>query len=495
MMKKIILWIVVAVMITSCADYLDVQPQSQVDRDVLFSTQEGFMEALIGIYVRGTQNDSYGNEVTFGFLDVLAQNYDAVDYNDTYDPAKYQYEQTMNFNYGDQYFINRKDGTWLALYNAIANCNLLLENIDEKKSLFHYESDYKLIRGEALALRAYLHFDIYRMFAPAYSVDPEAKVIPYVTTYSNAVTVQSSGTEVLNKAIADLLAAKELMRDVDPIYTESYIVGYPGDNTDTEEEGRIFLHNRRHRMNYYAVCGTLARVYLAKNDKPKALEQALEVINSNKFPWTKKEDFNADREEDKDRIMYKELLFAWDIAKRKDDLKDRFREDRTRLNCTVSEGGAIFETGSVGSVDYRYKQWLRETSSGGSSVFYIYKYRRADNNRHPLVAPALRLSEMYYIAAEAAFDTDPEAAWNYFNKVRYNRGIGQEIHGETSRDIFLNELLKECRKEFFAEGQIFYMYKRLNRNIVGQGGISIPASNQIFMLPMPNDEIAFGQRE
>jgi hypothetical protein len=79
--------------------------------------------------------------------------------------------------------------------------------------------------------------------------------------------------------------------------------------------------------------------------------------------------------------------------------------------------------------------------------------------------------------------------------VRYNRGIGQEIHGETSRDIFLNELLKECRKEFFAEGQIFYMYKRLNRNIVGQGGISIPASNQIFMLPMPNDEIAFGQRE
>jgi hypothetical protein len=495
MIKKIILWTAIVALVTSCSDYLEVQPKSQVDRDVLFSTQEGFMEALIGIYVRCTQTDSYGNEVTFGFPDVLAQNYDAVDYSDTYDAAKYQYQQTLKFNYGDQYFINRKDAMWLALYNAIANCNLLLENIDEKKNLFNYESDYLLIKGEAIALRAYLHFDIYRMFAPAYSVDPEAKVIPYVTTYGKEVTAQATGTEILDKAIADLLAAKELLRDTDPIRTEGYSIGYPGDVTETEEEGRIFLHNRRHRLNYYAVCGELARIYLAKNDKPKALEQALEVINSNKFPWTKKEDFNADKEEEKDRVMYKELLFAWDIAKRSDDLGDRFREDRTRLHCTVPEGGAIFETGSVGGNDYRFKQWLRETSSGGSSALYVRKYKRELNNRHPLVAPALRLSEIYYIAAEATFDTDPEAAWNYFNKVRYNRGIGQEIHGEASRDVFITELLKEARKEFFAEGQIFYMYKRLNRNLIGMGGTSIPASNQIFVVPMPNDEIAFGQRE
>ena len=128
-------------LVTSCSDFLEVQPKSQVDKDVLFSTQEGFMEALIGIYVRCAQADSYGNEVTFGFPDVLAQNYDAIDFGDTFDPAKYYYEQTKSFNYGDQYFINRKDAMWLALYNAIANCNLLLENIDSKKNLFNYESD------------------------------------------------------------------------------------------------------------------------------------------------------------------------------------------------------------------------------------------------------------------------------------------------------------------------------------------------------------------
>jgi hypothetical protein len=38
------------------------------------------------------------------------------------------------------------------------------------------------------------------------------------------------------------------------------------------------------------------------------------------------------------------------------------------------------------------------------------------------------------------------------------------------------------------------MYKRLNRNIVGLSGISYPASDKIFVLPLPNDEIDYGHR-
>jgi hypothetical protein len=38
------------------------------------------------------------------------------------------------------------------------------------------------------------------------------------------------------------------------------------------------------------------------------------------------------------------------------------------------------------------------------------------------------------------------------------------------------------------------MYKRLNRNIVGQAGNFIPASDKIFVLPLPDDEIEYGQR-
>jgi hypothetical protein len=110
------------------------------------------------------------------------------------------------------------------------------------------------------------------------------------------------------------------------------------------------------------------------------------------------------------------------------------------------------------------------------------------------MAPAIRLSEIYYIAAECTFDSDPEKAWGYFNTVRLNRGIGATITNEPSKDVFLNELVKESRKEFYAEGQIFYMYKRLNRAIVGQSGIIYSPADNIFVLPLPDDEIQFGTR-
>jgi len=58
----------------------------------------------------------------------------------------------------------------------------------------------------------------------------------------------------------------------------------------------------------------------------------------------------------------------------------------------------------------------------------------------------------------------------------------------------LRSLVKEARKEFYGEGQLFYMYKRLNRNIVGLSGISYPASDKLFVLPLPIDETDYGNR-
>jgi hypothetical protein len=38
------------------------------------------------------------------------------------------------------------------------------------------------------------------------------------------------------------------------------------------------------------------------------------------------------------------------------------------------------------------------------------------------------------------------------------------------------------------------MYKRLNRPILGLGGKPVPASDGVFVLPLPDDEIAYGNR-
>lgn len=500
-MKKYILFSIVMISLSACSDYLDVKPQSQIDKDILFQTPEGFMEGLNGVYSRCTQTDLYGDELTFGFLDVLAQNYSA----QTLTANKYPYAETMKFNYKDANFVTWKNRVWLGLYNAIGNSNMLIENADKQINILT-DDEYKLVKGEALGLRAYLHLDVLRIFAPSFSSGAQSPAIPYVTTFSNRVTPQSTVQAALDSIITDLEAAKAYLKEVDPIVLDTYKIGYTYDSDQdsddkpddgsNEESGDLFLQNRRHRMNYYAVCGTLARAYLCRGTLLSALENARLVINAQKFPWVKKDDFANVDDEKKDRILYPELIFAWSIPNRQTNLHDRFELGNTSLYVREDPGNAIYETAGVGGEDLRYKQWFKHTTESNITRLDLVKYHReSDANGNPLMAPAIRLSEMYYIAAESAYPYDQSIAWGYFNEIRLNRGIGGAYAiTDGSQEEMLDELLKEARKEFYGEGQIFYMFKRLNRNMNAIDGSVIPASNDVYVLPMPDEEIEFGQR-
>ncbi|HEV2482626.1 MAG TPA: RagB/SusD family nutrient uptake outer membrane protein [Puia sp.] len=474
-------------LLASCSKWLDVKPESQVSAEQLFSTQTGFEEALNGVYTRCSQQGEYGDELTFGFLDVLAQNYSI--------PSQdYQgYLQTSIYNYGDNNFVSRKDTVWSGLYNAIANCNLILANIEQGKKLLS-AVDYGIIKGEALAMRGYLHLDLLRMFAPSYVNNPNAPAIPYITDFSDKVTPLSTVSGALSLIIQDLDSAKGLLKPVDPILSPGYVVGYASDDANTEQSNpTLFLQSRRTRLNYYAVCGALARAYLYKGDQADALSNALEVIQSGKFPWTNAADFRSANPQTIDRVMYKELLFCWYIPSMGLTLQSRF-QDATGSYIDANGGASLYQTGGVGGTDLRYKEWFQPMSANGQNWLDVVKYSRdVDTNMVPIVAPALRLSEMYYIAAECTYDANPVQATAYVDSVLVHRGIGTPISAADKED-FMNQLVQEARKEFYGEGQIFYMYKRLGMPIVAPSGLSYPANNSIFVLPLPNNEIEFGNR-
>lgn len=476
----------------SCKKWLDLQPETEISRDELFKTEAGFFEALNGAYTKCTEEGLYGLELTMGFPEVLAQNYTVEQGND---PKGYL--QTAQYNYKDGNFINRKDNAWRTFYNAIVNSNLIISEIDAKKNVFN-PGNYELVKGEAFALRAFLHFDVFRLFGS--NLAAKKVGIPYVTAYSNKVTPTASADEVLNNIVKDLEQAKVLLKGVDSILSATYKVGYPvADDSATETSSKsLFLQNRRHRLNYYAVCGELARVYLYKNDKQNALLNAEEVITSKKFPWVKTVDFISVKPEEKDVILYPELIFMWPVQERTSAIFNFFQTGPGGIQLKETTYKSIYESGSVGAEDNRYKHWF---SIFDQNFMRIMKYARNPNgdeddqfaNRYPQVVPAIRLSEMYYIAAEASFESNPAKALDYFNTVRMNRGIGTKLN-TASYTTFMDELVKEARKEFYAEGQLFYLYKRLNRSIVGQLGNQIAPSPEIFILPLPNDEIEFGGR-
>ncbi|MHC1781094.1 MAG: RagB/SusD family nutrient uptake outer membrane protein [Bacteroidales bacterium] len=493
MKKYISILYICLFLLTSCNKWLDVRPESEVDLEKLLQTEAGFMEALNGIYTNCNTPSAYG-ELICGFPDYLAGNYSQ---NPAGGLSNNEYKPFFTFDFDDNSAISKTEMIWGSLYKAIAQCNIILERIDSKKSIFS-ENNYKIIKGEALALRGFLYFDLLRLFAPSFTSKPAAKAIPYKTTFSLKPGDQLTVQELLTKIVEDLNSGKELLKGVDPITMASYVVGYPQIDEDestsltNETPGKdIFLNTRRDRMNYYAVCGELARVYLYMNDKVKALQNSKEVIDSQKFPWATKERITTSDLTLKDRIFYTEIIFGLYAPPLATNLATKFENGEQGMFTNQVYFNNAFETGSggPGGTDVRYAN-LYMQYSGGSSML-VYKYHTDDDlYMYELRLPVIRLSEMYYIAAESSYDTDPANAWNLLNSVRFQRGIPATFSGD--KTTFMSELQKEYRKEFFAEGQLFYFFKRLNLPVSAINGSVYPASDQTFVLPVPDAEIQYG---
>lgn len=108
---------------TACSDWLDVNPKSQVKGDVLFENESGFRDALIGTYTLLGGTDLYGGNETMGLMDILAQSYSEVGTT---------LEEAPKYNYDNSTVETRINAIWSGNYNAIANCNYMLDVIDEK---------------------------------------------------------------------------------------------------------------------------------------------------------------------------------------------------------------------------------------------------------------------------------------------------------------------------------------------------------------------------
>ena len=91
--------------------------------------------------------------------------------------------------------------------------------------------------------------------------------------------------------------------------------------------------------------------------------------------------------------------------------------------------------------------------------------------------PAIRIAEMYYIAAEALKDTDMPAALGLLNTLRIHRGLTEVKN--LSKEELQQELEREYYREMIGEGQVFFYHKRMNTKMIVTGDmtqIDLPAS-------------------
>ena len=127
-MKRMLKYIIASsllLMFSGCNDWLDVQPKSEIRSDIQFETEGGFKDALIGVYLGLTEDALYAKDLTWHFVDILAQQYPLHSLSTNIGIKNYEYTSTT--------VMPRIENIWLKAYNAIANINNELEYLRRKR--------------------------------------------------------------------------------------------------------------------------------------------------------------------------------------------------------------------------------------------------------------------------------------------------------------------------------------------------------------------------
>ena len=467
---------------TSCNDWLDVSPKTQIKSDDNFSTEQGFKDALTGVYLLMASTNIYGQELTYGMLDAMAQYYTGMATNNPY-----QYDAV--FDYHNATVEGRIGNAWSQFFTALANDNELINRLNETEPAMFAGRNYHLIRGEAYGLRAFLHFDLARLWGQSYAVNPQHKCVPYLTGLSADVTPLSTVEEVLTKCLADLDVAEQALAS-DPV------TGAEDNTADTSYE-----RDRSLKMNYYAVRLLQARIHLYMGHYAEALAAAQTVIDQTTFYFTPDGEINVAESARRNRIFSEELVFALYDTSLRTRYSTYFTSDnQSSLIMTEQSYQAIYELFNAGfSGDYRYAYQTQELDG----KYYSTKYMQptSGDTRYMFRIPLMRLSEAYYIAAECQLkqNHDVAAALQLLNTVRSHRNLTDPVSSTLSEDDAMQEVWKEYAKEFMCEGQLYFFYKRLNYDqipiptAVGNT-VSYNYQQPDYVFPLPDNEIEYGGR-
>lgn len=461
---------------TSCKKYLDVQPEGQLIESQLLVDAGGFEAALYGIY--GTMNSRplYGEQLSHNALDVMAQYFTCIGNNNTVN--------LLQYNYAFSGVEDILEEIWKKSYSNIAYANNVIKNLERftPENLEHFN----LYKGEALGLRAFMHFDLLRLFGDNIQLQQDATGIPYLTSFGLKEPDFVSLAAVYENVIADLILAEQLLS------SDAQNISYPKTSASYP-----FLKDREIHFNLYAVQATLARVYLTKGDLPNAALYAEKVINSGKFELLEKAEIGNGIF--KGVLFPKECIFGLYSNNHFITSRDRFLLQTSFYAYDNRSNISALYNNVQGGHDYRWDGFFKLPANQNERLRLTKLVDPYQVNDQEYLRPAerikginmIRLPEMYYIAAEALLPTNPDKAMDYFDQVLKSRGLIALKDRVPSVQLTLQMITEDRYKEFIGEGQSFYNMKRLNLNINNTAMQVVPASKSIYVPPIPKIEFDY----
>ncbi len=413
-----------------------------------------------------------------GYAEIISDNLKPVDGGKTLF-FHYNWQQEVDTRDGQAYFgadpkARSANPMWKNGYRIIRNCNYILEEAAKYQS--ENPTLINTIRGQALALRAFLHLKLSMVFAQhyTYSADGSHPGIPYITSSNVAENFpRISVREVYKNMIEDLERA------------QAYL---PINLTDP----RVF--------NKESVIALLSRILLFKEDFAKAEQNALSVIKNHPLLQITE--------------GYPARIFMFDGQNKKAE---------TILQLSPQGGPSLGATTFLGVYLKKYLNWyatsdiasmLREDTLDIRCKWVqplgdSWMVTKFPENVAPEVSPALsqptasyyepiiRSSELYLIVAECAAKTgNSSTAQEYLNAVRL-RANPNNLPIAPIGNALIDSIYKERRKELAFEGLRMSDLQRWKQGVHRVDALpgspkDLPYPNDKSIAPIPPNDVKLG---
>ncbi|MFC4478965.1 RagB/SusD family nutrient uptake outer membrane protein [Flavobacterium chungangensis] len=441
---KFLLPLFIFILFTCCDSFVDVDlPQSQLTKDAVFQSSATANAAVTDIYSR-MRDQGILTGTSLGLSNSLGN------YADEFQCYALPTDSSMPFFTNSLLSSNSNIANyWNTSYNYIYASNAVIEGLENSSHLNKAEKEG--LKGEALFIRALMHFYLINLFGS----------VPYVT--STDFTVNNTVKKNSPEFNYDLL-----LKDL-----EEAAVLLPQEYRNSE----------RTRPNKYGVLALLARAYLYNRNWEEASNTVSAVLNQNSLYQLESQLTNVFLKKSKETIWQFQPLR---IGKNTDEAATFiFTSGPPPLVSLTADFIDSLETG-----DLRRTNWIKGITGQGQTWYHAYKYRLNNAGTESLeYSVVLRLAEQYLIRAEArAQQGDLIGAKEDLNKIRSRAGLNNT--SAISKEQILKAVAKERRKELFSEyGHRFFDLKRTGEisNILI---LTKPGWNAYdVMFPIPQNEL------
>lgn len=453
----------------SCKKFLQVQPRDYMFEEEVFSSKKGVESVLNGIYQSMSDSLLYGNVLTLTATEQMAQYYYAIsgDFRNLFKDYTYSATKPLLAQ------------VWSKSYQTILGINNFCGHLESPSFGIISTDEKNILLGETYALRAFIHFDMLRLYGPVYVTSSNDLAIPYIKKATSEAQPLLSATAVIDSILSDMEASIKLL-EKDPVRSGgAHRIDIPSDG-----ENINYLSNRHRRMNYFAVKTLKARIllYVGKKDEAYKVVKSILIEQEEFFPW------QTEKQMATDPLLSQETYFGIENRNLYNFYRQLFSPLLDEEKIYTPKQPMLDALYNPASSDLRLRYWFKLGVEGNKNYQVFVKHSNVSLTDASIqyFQPLIRKAELYLIAAETS--NDLEQGYFYLNSLRLSRGLPSLLYHAnlTSADL-LAEIRKAYQREFIGEGQTFFMFKRLNLATItpytGRGKISMNKNKYVWLLP------------